>query len=100
MIYYELHNYAECNEYVNIDSNPADVSDVWTTMVPHNYNPQHNDKPTKPLRFSKRVDALALLNQIKRERLLDWSKNEFTYKRYGKKKPAWKIYKVVDESES
>lgn len=97
MQYYELHNYAEGNEYVNVDSDPTNVASVWTTLVPYNYNPDLG-KPTKPLQFKKRVDALALLDQIKRERLLDWSENEFTYKRYGKKKPVWKIYKVVDTS--
>jgi hypothetical protein len=98
MPHYQIHNYADGNEYVNIDSDPSDVASVWTTLVPYNYNPE-NGKATKPLQFTKRVDALALLHQIKRERLLDWSKNEFTYIRYGKKKPAWKIYKVVDTAE-
>lgn len=93
---YELHNYAECDEYVNVDSDPSDVSKVWTTMIPYNYIPHPEDPVTKPLRFAKRVDALALLDQIKRERLNDWNENEFMYKRFtDKKKPCWKIYKVT-----
>lgn len=93
MAHYEIHNYADGNEYINIDSDPFDITKVWTTLIPYNYNIE-NGEPTKPLQFIKRVHALALLDQIKRERLLDWQKNEFIYMRYGKKKPTWKIYKV------
>lgn len=94
MPHYEIHNYVDGDEYVNVDSNPTDVTSVWTTMVPHNYVPDPAEPATKPLRFAKRVDAVALLDQIKSERLNDWFKNEFMYKRFGKKKPQWKAYKV------
>ena len=47
--------------------------------------------------FAKRGDAVSLLDQLKRHRLNDWRVNGHIYKIYGKKKPAWKIYKVVTE---
>lgn len=99
MHHYELHNYSECNEYVNCDSVISNLDEVWTTQIPNNYKPTEDEqpKPTKPYMFAKRGDAVSLLDQLKSHRLNDWRVNGHIYKIYGKKKPAWKIYKVVTE---
>ena len=94
--HYEIHNYAEGNEYVNVDSVITNIEEIWTTQIPSNYKPNADaEQPTKPYMFDKRADALSLLDQLKSHRLQDWRKNEMIYRRCGKQKPVWKIYKVV-----
>ena len=94
MHHYELHNYSECNEYVNSDSVISNLDEVWTTQIPNNYTTE-DEQPTKPYAFSKRGDAVFLLDQLKSHRLDDWRRHEHTYRAMGKRKPTWKVYKVV-----
>lgn len=96
MTHYQIHNYAEGNEYINIDSDITDINEIWTTWVPYNFTPSDDDKPTKPFQFAKRSEAVIILDQIKNSRLADWNKYESQYKIMGKKKPAWKIYKIEE----
>lgn len=98
MHHYELHNYSDCNEYVNSESTITTIEGIWTTQVPNNYKPVEGEQPTKPYRFTKRADAVSILDQLKSHRLNDWRQNSHIYKSMGYKKPSWKIYKIFEES--
>jgi len=93
-MHYEIHNYVNGNEYINIDSDVSDHNKIWTTLIPYNHTPDETNQPTKPFQFAKKSDATIVLDQIKNVRLTDWQRNEIQNKLLGIKKPAWKIYKI------
>jgi len=94
MKWYEVHNYANGNEYVNEDSDITDIERIWTTNIPWNFKPHEDYEPTKPYQFMSRSDALRIKDALQSVRLDDWARNKMTYiLRSPERKPAWKIYK-------
>jgi len=100
-MYYELHNYANGDEFIsensNIDFNNLDFEEIWTTNVPFDFKKNEDRVIPKPYRFNNKNQAKLILDAIKNARLIEYEKNKYYYKITGGKKPSWKIYKIDNE---
>jgi len=68
------------------------VEDTWTTTRYYNWN---GEAPKPPIQFAKKTDARHILDALKAARLAEWDRNRHYYQEAGRRRPAWKIYKVA-----
>lgn len=100
--WYEVHNYADGNEYVNQDSDISDIEKIWTTNIPWHFKPREVDDelPTPPYRFARRTDAVQIKDALQSARLDDWDRNRHVHTILGHRRPKWKVYThVVDTAQ-
>lgn len=90
--HYEIHNYAQGDEYITESSDLSNIDDIWTTKIPWDFKPAEGYFPTPPLKFYNRKEAVRIKDMIKSARLDEWNRNSYIYKRYGDRKPNWKVY--------
>ncbi len=91
MKYYEVHNYANGNEYVNENSDITDAEKTWTTDIPWNYKPYEDDDITPPYKFTNRGDAVRIkdaLHEVRMQRHKEYRR----YISYTTRAPKWKVY--------
>jgi hypothetical protein len=96
--WYEVHNYAQGDEYITEGSDINNTDNVWTTKIPWDFKPADGYEPSKPYRFSTKVEATRIKDQIKAVRLDEWNRNSHIYKIYGDKKPSWKVYSFSEQT--
>ena len=90
--WYEVHNYADGNEYVNENSDISDPEKVWTTPIPWGFKPNEDYSPTPPYRFSRRADAVRIKDALQSVRLDLWRNTRNSLWGPRESRPNWKVY--------
>jgi hypothetical protein len=84
------------DEYTYVNTESTSPLNGWTTSVPtcQKEFSKLKETPTAIKLFPTKSEAKEYLDVVKKFWNNDWDKNEYIYRRYGYKKPQWKIYEA------